>query len=273
MYAFVVVLLLLANSGQPKPYTGSEKSSVDKRPTQQKTPNKNENPSQTIFAVQEIQPENKQPHPYDASNDPLYRAYLIFTIIGVCGGIIGLVLLYKQFVATALSAEAAKESAEAAHRNADVLIEGQRPQLTVTIRTEVVKEVEAGSKPYMRLDVVNKGLSAAYKCTYETWCDILPNCFRDPAGFVGFTDAANHVKHTDPMTIYPNNPGPLVTHIGLGRHVTEAELEGLRRAKLMLSFRIKFQYVDAFGKSRYQNFGLYAQSHGMGFLPKYNDSN
>jgi hypothetical protein len=52
---------------------------------------------------------------YDPKADLLYRAYLAATIIGVAGGVIGLCILYRQFVATRIAADAAKNSADAAH--------------------------------------------------------------------------------------------------------------------------------------------------------------
>ena len=54
-----------------------------------------------------------QGNSYDAGRDSLYRLYLIATIIGVVGGLIGLGIIWKQTKHTAIATEAANANAKA----------------------------------------------------------------------------------------------------------------------------------------------------------------
>jgi hypothetical protein len=60
----------------------------------------------------------KQSDSYDPRNDTLYRAYLIFTIAGVCVALLGIGAIYLQTRATREAAEATRDSAEATLRSA-----------------------------------------------------------------------------------------------------------------------------------------------------------
>ena len=71
--------------------------------------------------------------PYDPRHDCLYRAYLAFTILGVIGALIGIVVIYLQTKATQESASAAKDAANAAKANADAVINAERAWVFVEI--------------------------------------------------------------------------------------------------------------------------------------------
>jgi len=60
----------------------------------------------------------KQNDPYDARHDPLYRAYLGISILGVIVALGGVLAIYRQTKATAQAAQASAESAAAAARSA-----------------------------------------------------------------------------------------------------------------------------------------------------------
>jgi hypothetical protein len=60
---------------------------------------------------------------------------LISTIIGVCGGIIGLVILICQTIATRKAAEGAQGSANAALLSARAIINAERPWMFIEIKT------------------------------------------------------------------------------------------------------------------------------------------
>jgi hypothetical protein len=130
MHALIVALLLFAAS-QANQAPSSRKPSFDKRLTQQEAQKKQKTPDPKLsvgecvncFDVQAPHTDEKQKDPYDARTDSLYRKYLWFTIIGVCGGLIGLGLLYRQFKATETAANAAKNSADAATKSANHLAE------------------------------------------------------------------------------------------------------------------------------------------------------
>lgn len=128
MHALIVALLLFA-ACQATEAPSSRKPSFDKRLTQQEAQKKQKNPDPKLsvgecvncFDVQAPHADEKQKDPYDARTDSLYRKYLWFTIIGVCGALIGLGLLYRQFKATETAANAAKNSADAATKSANHL--------------------------------------------------------------------------------------------------------------------------------------------------------
>jgi hypothetical protein len=71
-----------------------------------------DNPSSVT--VKDASPSQQSPappaDPYDPRNDKLYRASLWFTIVGVCGGLIGLGILLWQTHLTRVAANAARDS-------------------------------------------------------------------------------------------------------------------------------------------------------------------
>lgn len=87
-------------------------------------------PSISAFAIwekpeQEPASDNKN-QTYDPLADCLYHWYLLATIIGVGGGIVGLIFLIVQTMAT-------KKAANAALLNAQAVINAERPWITITV--------------------------------------------------------------------------------------------------------------------------------------------
>lgn len=70
---------------------------------------------------------------YDASKDTLYRLYLSATVIGVCGGFLGIVVLIWQTIVTRSSANAARDAAIAARENALAVTNAERAWIMVDI--------------------------------------------------------------------------------------------------------------------------------------------
>jgi hypothetical protein len=207
---------------------------------------------------------------YDPRNDLLYRGYLAATIIGVIGGIIGLILLYKQFVATKLAADAAKESADAAKKNADVLMASQKAQIVLKPHENPAKDIFDPEGQRMQIALQNIGHVPAYDLTYETWIEVLPFPFED------FTAAAEYYDMTEIKSLYPHH-SPMIVNIPIKRNVdhplSSRMQEMIRNGDLYVCVRVSVKYKEAFSSSRYASFGIYIMAKGLGFLPKYNDSN
>ena len=99
-----------------------------------KTEQKDSNAAPELTCVQCLNPcpvnqpqgKNKEEQAKADSLDLLYRRYMWATIIGVCGGLVGVAILVWQTVITRRSANAAKMSAVAAKASADALINSER---------------------------------------------------------------------------------------------------------------------------------------------------
>lgn len=151
MRVLFVTLLLLATY---QPSQTPKKSSVDKGLTQAKTGEAQKSPSPSIsigecvncFSVQTPHTQTEQKDPYDARTDSLYRNYLLFTIIGVCGGLFGIAVLIAQTMATHKAADAAKTSAEVAARTVEALRHIERPWILITIKDGLGAGIDAGTE-------------------------------------------------------------------------------------------------------------------------------
>lgn len=76
------------------------------------------------------------------ADNPLYRAYLWATVIGVIGGFIGIGLILWQAVITRQAARAAAESARAARASADALINSERAWVHAElVRSKLVSDL------------------------------------------------------------------------------------------------------------------------------------
>ncbi len=76
----------------------------------------------------------------------------------------------------------------------------------------------------------------------------------------------------NPYSMYPNHD-PIILNIPIRNGLSEAQLKDLRELKLYACVRVRVAFRDAFTPTRYSNFGVYVMHEGMGWLPKYNDSN
>lgn len=208
-----------------------------------------------------------------SADTPLFKWYLAFTAIGVVVNAAIFVLILKQTElnrvaadAATTSAGAAVKSAEAAKASSDTLTLSQRPQVAASPHGDSPKECLDSVSPRVQLALHNIGLTTAYDCTWESWIEILPFPFMD------FTQAAEYTKKTDRFSLYPKHD-PVVINIPIRTRVTEQQREAVRKAKLRVCFRVCVNYRDTFGSDRYANFGFAVEATGLGFLPKYNDSN
>jgi hypothetical protein len=174
------------------------------------------------------------------------------------------VLLWLQ---TKKSADAAMKSAEAAKLNAEVLLEGHRPQIAARAHGSPTRDLSDRKSPRVQIALTNQGNVPAYDLTYESWIELLPLPFDD------FTSSADYFKSTDKITLYPKHQ-PLIVNIPIRTGVTDAQLSDLRQLRLYACIRIRVTYRDVLSaKSRYANFGFHVLGDGLGFLPQYNDSN
>jgi hypothetical protein len=132
MRVLLVLILLVSSSAlaektnPQKRNTGSQASESKQNPA--KPPNAAIGECFNCFDIQTPHAETEKHDAYDARTDSLYRWYLRATIIGVCGGLIGLVFLILQTIATHTAADAAKKSAEA-------LIKSERAWINVEVNT------------------------------------------------------------------------------------------------------------------------------------------
>src|SRR6266403_1902883 len=98
--------------------------------------------------------------PYDPLKDHLYRGYLLATIIGVSGGLIGIGLLLWQSILLRRSANAAEIAAKSANKSTDSLKSAERVHVDVEFAS-----IRAGSSLH-RFNVTNFGKSPATVIVY-----------------------------------------------------------------------------------------------------------
>jgi hypothetical protein len=123
MRFFLLASLMLLSTGpqQSEPSRSAKDASIEKRSRQQKAQqSKNsEQPDPTQIVVigeydkRQDEKHQEQGSTYDARQDPLYRAYLVFTILGVIGGIGGVITLICQTMLLRSTAAATQKSLEA----------------------------------------------------------------------------------------------------------------------------------------------------------------
>lgn len=159
-----------------------------------------------------------------------------------------------------------RRTAKATLRYVEAVIEGQRPIIAAAMVGNPTKELHDRDAPRIRIALSNKGITTAYEVTYQSWIELLPFPFAD------FTGAADHFASENPCSIYPHYD-PIILNIPIRNGLSEAQLKDLRELRLYACVRICVTFRDAFSPSRYSNFGFYVMSDGMGWLPKYNDSN
>jgi hypothetical protein len=169
-------------------------------------------------------------------------------------------------LATIVLAVFAVVQAQATKRSVEVLVEGQRPRIATDPHGDATKDLSDRSAPRVQVALVNRGLTTAYDCLYESWIELLPFPFDD------FTPAADYFKATERFALYPSHR-PVILNIPIRQGLTDAQLSDLRHMRRYVCIRIRVTYRDAFSPRRYANFGLYVLHNGLGFLPKYNDAN
>ncbi len=156
--------------------------------------------SQWLAAAFEVGKEEisaKESDPYDPRHDRLYRAYLLATILGVVGGILGVVLIFWQVKLLKRSVDASSEQSKAMERHlkeaarsatametiAKTIDIGNRAvmraYLTVTIGDAVFQERRVPGQPdkkfVARPNLVNTGNSAARRVRMRKTAAVIPN--------------------------------------------------------------------------------------------------
>jgi hypothetical protein len=120
MHVLVVLVLLLATPYQTQPHISTKQPAIQKGDAQseaadkqQQSPNVSIDECNGCFEVEKPHTKAEKKDTYNAREDTLYRAYLLFTVLGVFGGLFGLRVIYKQSKANEIAAFAAKASADA----------------------------------------------------------------------------------------------------------------------------------------------------------------
>jgi hypothetical protein len=120
-FLLLIATIGLVNKNEAK--TAENKTANGQQQTQERTI-----PQEINITVSEPHTKDKQPDPYDAEKDYLYRAYLVFTILGVCATVVGIIAIYRQTKATKDAAIATAQSAEASARSAKATEDSVRLQ-------------------------------------------------------------------------------------------------------------------------------------------------
>jgi hypothetical protein len=159
-----------------------------------------------------------------------------------------------------------RRAAQATVRYTQSFIESQRPIIAAGIVGNPVRELHDRAAPRITVSLTNTGLTTAYDVTYQSWIELRPFPFTD------FTEAADYFSSQSPYSIYPHHD-PIILNVPIRAGLSETQLVDLRELRLYACVRIRVAFRDAFSPNRYSNFGLYVMREGMGWLPKYNDSN
>src|SRR5271170_1219608 len=103
MHLFIALLLLFqAIPKQSNPDHHAAKPSVSERNGERKAHDEASDSGNGgvqctgCFTVEQPDAKPKQDSGYDPRHDPLYRAYLWFTILGVLGAVVGIFFIYMQ---------------------------------------------------------------------------------------------------------------------------------------------------------------------------------
>lgn len=193
---------------------------------------------------------------------PEYLATWILVAVAVAGivyTIRTLKTLERQTKATEVAAVAAKLSADAARLS-------QRATLIAEFPKDPPHGFSVGGRPAIRVDIRNMGATVARHCVYNIWKELLP------VAFVDFTVDKEIYESPFPTTIFPEGMSPTTITVMLDRELSEKDMFYIKGGQAMLCFRIHIDYKDAFGDSRWSEFGYEFNGEHLGALPKYNDS-
>lgn len=165
--SILIVGMLFAHTGQANTATQKRGDPQNNPPRSSSTAIKE---CLDCFNVQTPHAETEQKDPYDASKDSLYRKYLLFTVIGVCGGLVGLVFLIVQTIATRNAANAAKNSA-------DALVKSQCAWIMVDIKNVAHVPIEHSADGKTKADVIfickNLGQTPAWLAEFRYTSEIV----------------------------------------------------------------------------------------------------
>jgi hypothetical protein len=163
------------------------------------------------------------------------------------------------------NAQAASKNADAALISAEILKKSQQPQISIVLGDDPTKTVTDIQAPRVVVRLVNKGLTTAYDCRYQSWVEVhaLP--------FVDFSTHAEHFESPEPFSLYPAQDG-ITLNIPIKRRLSIVESQDILQNRRFVCVRIYLKFRDPFNPDRFNNFGVYVMRDGLGFLPKHNDS-
>lgn len=160
---------------------------------------------------------------------------------------------------------AAVVTLRAVRKQTEALIESQRPRIASSAHGDCAKDLLSAT-PRIQLELVNKGVTTAHALIWESWIELRSDETSD------FSSAAYYYKSSNPTSLYPNHE-PLVINIPLPDGLSPDQRAALKGLRLFALIRVHVSFRDAFSSDRYASFGYFVRSDGLGFLPKYNDSN
>lgn len=176
-------------------------------------------------------------------------------------GFLTLAVVAYQAIETAKATKAMRD-------NTSAFIESQRPIIAAEAKGHPLEDLSSDI-PRMKIALSNKGTTTAYDCLHESWIELVTKM---PDEFEDFSSAADYFKSKNKFSLYPGHD-PIVINIPIRRGLSETEREAVRGARLYVCVRVRLSFRDSFAPERYSNFGFWVMYEGMGFLPKYNDSN
>jgi hypothetical protein len=156
-------------------------------------------------------------------------------------------------VFAALQAWYLKLTLAAVRLQADAYVASQLPHFEIGCEGNPVPTLVAGQQPAIQARLFNRGKTVAHDCTTEMWGEICA------VPFQSFSERALHQFGTNPITIHPEATLTNAVDIIIGPVLTAADIAGLQAEQRFLAFRIRVEYVDAFGCRRFQE-----SAHGIG---------
>jgi hypothetical protein len=141
---------------------------------------------------------------------------------------------------------------------------GQRAHLAIDINANPLEDL-LSKHPRIRLNLVNKGLTPAYDCVYESWIEILPRDCED------FTPRAEYFKAPNAIPVFPD--APIMLRIPFPNGLPESQLHEIKNAKKTGYVRVRAEYRDARNSTRYIDFGFRVEIDGISPMRKYSSAN
>jgi hypothetical protein len=232
LLATVFLLLFVNQTQQLNPDTHPKKPGVSERDTQREAQNEEKQASDAAkcvgcVTIQQPNAETKQANAYDPRHDPLYRAYLGFTIFGVIVGLLGVGAIYSQTKATAQAAQATARSAQAAENSVGLLLRSERPW--IIIRTTVKRDFQGNS---FKFTLVNSGRTPANVISARTYHEIVPRNENHPTQPTG----APYTDVRDFGIVPPTKDGVKLDAMRLDEPVEEEFLEVRNGAQTFLRY-------------------------------------
>jgi len=223
----------------------SPMDSVESKPNKNESNNESKNDNAKSIVVRELP---------TVSVSASWRDNLSLTLTGILTlvGLAGVCAAYRTLRAIESQTKA--------------LIDSQRARIAAKAHGSPTQTLADRESPRVEIELFNRGRTEACDFTYESWMETLSFPFQD------FSPAADHFRSLEKLTLYPDHI-PLIINIPIRQGLTETQLYDLRKLKSFACIRVRVEFKDAFSPKRWADFGFYITSSGLGFLPKYNNSN